>query len=198
MQYFDLVKKGNVLDLGIGEGRNSLPFAMNGFSIDGVDISATALNRCKESFNSRNLPVNLVVGDLRKFIIERNKYTLIIAANVLNFFSGSDIKALLKQIKSGIQDGGSIYLSVFSTLDPKFQAMKESRAKIEENTFYDDEKKLYIHFFAREQLLNCFREFELICCCEGIEYDNEANNPHYHGIIEILVRKKVLSKQKKD
>ncbi|HWR09872.1 class I SAM-dependent methyltransferase, partial [Sporomusa sp.] len=49
LQYFDLVKKGNVLDLGIGEGRNSLPFAMNGFSIDGVDISATALNRCKES-----------------------------------------------------------------------------------------------------------------------------------------------------
>ena len=28
MQYFDLVKMGEVLDLGIGEGRNSLPFLL--------------------------------------------------------------------------------------------------------------------------------------------------------------------------
>lgn len=68
--------------------------------------------------------------------------------------------------------------------------MKESRAEIDKNTFYDAEKKLYIHFFTKEELLSCFHEFELICCCEGIEYDNEENNPHYHGVIEFFVRKK--------
>ena len=92
MQYFDLVKSGDVLDLGIGEGRNSLPFAMSGFYIDGVDISETAINRCKESFSLKHLAVNLTVNDLRRFIIEKNKYTLIIAANVLKFFPKSRYK----------------------------------------------------------------------------------------------------------
>lgn len=72
MQYFDLVKMGDVLDLGIGEGRNSLPFAMSGCSVDGVDISATAINSCKENFAAMNAPVSLTIGDLRQFPIKRD------------------------------------------------------------------------------------------------------------------------------
>lgn len=60
MQYFYFVKKGKMLDLGIGEGRNAIHFSMVGFNIDGVDISETALARCKEnlkdiSYNKRTI-----------------------------------------------------------------------------------------------------------------------------------------------
>jgi 2-polyprenyl-3-methyl-5-hydroxy-6-metoxy-1,4-benzoquinol methylase len=190
MQYFNLVELGDVLDLGIGEGRNSLPFAMNGFYIDGVDISETAINRCKENFNLENLAANLTITDLRHFIIEKNKYTLIIAANVLNFFRKADINELIEKIKLGIRDGGIIYLSAFSTLDPTYKFLKENQREFEENTFYSDQRNSYTYFFTKEELLNYFSDFELISCCEGLEYDNEQNNPHYHGIIEFLVRRK--------
>lgn len=190
MQYSDLVKSGDVLDLGIGEGRNSLPFAMNGFYIDGVDNSETAINRCKENFNLKNLSVHLTVTDLRHFIIEKNKYTLIIAANVLNFFRKEDVDELIEKIKLGIREDGIIYLSGLSILEPTYKFLKENKRGFEENTFYSDERNSYTHFFTKEELVNCFSDFELISCCEGLEYDNEQNNPHYHGIIEFLVRRK--------
>ncbi len=31
-------------------------------------------------------------------------------------------------------------------------------------------------------------DFELISCCEGLKYVNEQNSPHYHGIVDFLVR----------
>ena len=190
LQYFDLIELGDVLDFGIGEGRNSLPFAMNGFNIDGVDISGTAIHRCEENFNSRKLSANLTLSDVRDFAIEKKKYTLITAANVLNFFCQADINELIEKIKLGIREVGVIYFSVFSTLEPTYKFLKENKREFEKNTFYCDEKNVYTHFFTKEELLNYFSDFELISCCEGLEFDNEKDNPHYHGIIEFLVRKK--------
>ena len=81
-------------------------------------------------------------------------------------------------------------MSVFSTVEPTYKFLKENQREFEENTFYSNERNSYTHFFTKEELLNCFSGFELISCCEGLEYDNEQNNPHYHGIIEFLVRRK--------
>ncbi len=66
LQYFELINNGNVLDLGIGEGRNSVPFAINGFYIDGVDTSDTGLSYCKEIFKKYNrMNFNLVNCDIK-------------------------------------------------------------------------------------------------------------------------------------
>lgn len=189
MQYFDLVNLGNVLDLGIGEGRNSLPYTLSGFYIDGVDSSETAINRCKDNFNSKNLSANLTISDIRNFTIEENKYTLIIAAHILNFFQKTEINELINRIKLATREGGIIYISAFSTLEPTYKFMKETKQQIEENTFYDGQSR-YTHFFTQDELLHWFSDFEIICCCEGLEYDNEQSNPHYHGIVEFMVRKK--------
>jgi tellurite methyltransferase len=190
MQYFDLVLKGKVLDLGIGEGRNAMPFIFSGFSIDGVDISDTALNRCKEKFAMENSDINLVSCDLRDYDIKMDNYTLIIVANVLNFFRKSEIDNMIQDIKAGLQKGGLIYLSVFSTLEPKYKTLKLNQKEVEENTFYIEEKDMYTHFFTQEEIKSYFSDFELICLCEGLEYDEGQGNPHYHGGIEFLARKK--------
>lgn len=126
--------------------------------------------------------------DLRQFLISKNQYTLIIAANVLNFFRKSDRNELLEKIKLGVSKGGIIYVSGFSTLEPSYKRFVESKKEFEENTFYNAGQ--YVHFFTKKKLLDCFSEFELISCCEGLEFDDEENNPHYHGIIELLVRRK--------
>ncbi|MFD3157245.1 class I SAM-dependent methyltransferase [Haloimpatiens sp. FM7330] len=190
MQYFDLIEKGSLLDLGIGEGRNVVPFALTGFNIDGVDISETALERCRKNINKDNLIINLTNCDLTKYDVKKNEYTLIIAANVLNFFKKSDIEIIIKKIKDGLKEDGIIYLSVFSTLDPQYNLLKTSKKQIEDNTFYIDERDTYKHFFTKEELNKYFSDFELICCCEGVEYDHSHGEPHYHGGIEFMARKR--------
>jgi len=51
-EYADLVPKGKVLDLGIGEGRNALFFAK------GFDTSQTAVYRCIERAKNSNLKLS--------------------------------------------------------------------------------------------------------------------------------------------
>lgn len=190
MQYFDLIKKGDLLDLGIGEGRNALPFTFSGFNIDGVDISETAIKRCEENLTPKDSTINLISSDLRKYDIKKDNYTIIIAANVLNFFRKSEIDIIIKKIKEGLKEDGLVYLSVFSTLEPRYNSIKTNKKQVEENTFYIDEKDSFAHFFTQEELNKYFSDFELICCCEGLEYDSNHGDPHYHGGIEFMARKK--------
>lgn len=46
--YMSLLPKGEVLDIGIGEGRNALFLASRVFSVVGYDLSKTAVDRCLE------------------------------------------------------------------------------------------------------------------------------------------------------
>jgi len=190
MQYFELIKKGNMLDLGIGEGRNAIPFAFSGFNIDGIDISETAIRRCKENLGDRDAVINLICSNLKEYEVKKDNYTAIIAANVLNFFRKSEIDVIIKRIKEGLKEDGIVYLSVFSTLEPQYNSIKENKKQVEENTFYIDEKDSYAHFFTQEETKKYFEDFELICCCEGLEYDSGHGEPHYHGVIEFMARKK--------
>jgi len=190
MQYFDLIKKGNVLDLGIGEGRNSIPFALSNCNIDGVDTFEPALSRCNEIFKGIDTTINLIKCDLREYDIKSDNYNLIIASSILNFFKKSEIDMIVQKIKQGLKEDGILYLTVFSTLDPKFSLLNLNQEKFEENTFYIEERNSYIHYFTQKERNKYFSDFELICLFEGIEYDTSHGTPHYHGCIDFMARKK--------
>jgi cyclopropane fatty-acyl-phospholipid synthase-like methyltransferase len=193
MQYFELINNGNVLDLGIGEGRNSVPFAANGFNIDGVDTSDTGLSYCKDIFEKyNNVNFNLVNCDIKDYHIINNNYDLIIVANVLNFFKKSDINIIIHKIKEGLKEDGVIYLTVFSTLEPRYKLLNNSQQQVEENTFYIEERDSYIHYFTQNEITEYFSDFEIFCLFEGIEYDISHGTPHYHGGIDFIARKKVI------
>lgn len=187
MKYLDLIKEGNILDLGIGEGRNSLPFAIDGFKIYGADTSEIAVERSRENLNRSDSVITKC--DIREYNIEKNKFTLIIASYILNFFKKSEINLLMDKIKNGIADKGILYISVFSPLEPTYKAIQNKYKEVEEMTFFLEDKNSYAHFFTQTELKNYFNDFEIICCMEGIEYDSGHGEPHYHGFIEFMVRK---------
>ena len=64
-RYMKLIEGKEVLDLGIGQGQNSIFLSNFGFQVTGVDYSKQALEISKE--NCPNL--NLVQDDIRNFNI---------------------------------------------------------------------------------------------------------------------------------
>ena len=60
-RYLNLVPGKEVLDLGIGQGRNSIPLTELGFNITGVDYSTKCLEICKNTCKK----LNLVQSDIR-------------------------------------------------------------------------------------------------------------------------------------
>ena len=78
-----LKKKGTVLDLGVGYGRNALFLAMQGFSVTGVDTSELAIKRFREFSEELGVKVTGIVGDMAKFNFDE-KYDVIVSIASLN------------------------------------------------------------------------------------------------------------------
>ncbi len=189
VDYGSLVPEGNVLDLGMGEGRNSFLFAEMGYEVEGFDISPTAIHRCIERAKDRNLKVKAQVKDLREVNILQGRYSLIIAAWVLNFFKKTETEEIIHKIKNGLKENGFVYISMFSVHDPGYERAKKRLRAVEENTFYSEKKDYFIHYFTEEELLSLFSDFKTVYCAKGIELDIEHGEPHYHGFIKYMGQK---------
>lgn len=190
VEYAHIIPKGHVLDIGIGEGRNALFFAQKGFTVEGVDISKKAVEKCRAWARKTHLHIKVTVGDLRKIKITPNKYSLIIAAWVLNFFKQKEIETTIIKIKQGLHIDGFVYCIAFSPRDPSYKRNKQTLKIIEKNTFYSRKRRSFMHYFTRSEILSLFSDFKVISCMEGIVLDtSHGDKPHYHGIVDYLGKK---------
>lgn len=186
-KYLSLFPKGNVLDLGIGEGQNSIPLSNLGFEVTGVDVSKQALSICQ----SRCPNLHLVENDIRKFSIASSYYELILVRNVLHFLNKKDIADLVLSIQEGIASGGFVYICVFSTDDPSYLTLK-NQSKVQSlghNEFFLPDRDIYRSFFEKEELLSYFSGWKTILLTESYFLDVTPMGSHYHGVIHYLGQK---------
>lgn len=192
-QYLSLVSGKNVLDLGIGQGKNSIFLSDLGFNVTGVDYSSKCLHICK-----LNCPkLELVKGDIRLFDIEKNKYDLILSSCVLHFLHKDDSYKIMQSMKDNISQNALVYLSVFSTQDPKFNEVSSSEYfdVLDNNVFHNKINDSFLSFFTEEEILDIFSGFTTIFVSDRYSLDLEHGKPHYHGVIKYIGRKgKVLNK----
>lgn len=63
-------KELNILDVGCGTGRHAIELTKRGYSVTGVDLSATQIQRAKEKASNEGLEINFIIGDARKLPFE--------------------------------------------------------------------------------------------------------------------------------
>ena len=187
-RYLHLVLGKEVLDLGIGQGMNSIPLAELGFNVTGVDYSTKCLEICKNNCSK----LNLIDSDIRTFNIEKDKYDLIQSRFVLHFFHKQDSYEILKNIRNYIKVGGIVYLYVFSLDDPKFQKYLDSTEfdNLENNIFHHKISDTYVSFFSKNEILDLFKGFETICISDEYRLDsNLCGETTYSGYIKYIGKK---------
>ena len=186
-RYLSLLKGKDVLDLGIGQGRNSIPLSNLGFNVTGVDYSTKCLDICKE--NCSNL--NLIKSDIRNFCIEKDKYDLILSRCVLHFFHKDDSYKIMDSMKNNLKNDGLVYISLFSTDDPKFEKFSnlDNFEILDNNICHNKLDDTYISFFTKKEILNIFSDFETIFISEEYCLEIEADVPHYAGVIKYIGKK---------
>ncbi len=72
-----------VLDLGCGDGRNALPLARAGFTVEAVDTSPSGIERLRRQAADEHLPIEATVGNLESSVAS-GAYDLVIAHGVLH------------------------------------------------------------------------------------------------------------------
>lgn len=186
-RYINLLSGKRVLDLGIGEGKNSVFLADMGFSVTGVDFSLEALKICKKYCSK----IDLVHCDIRNYEIEKDSFDLIMSNFVLHFLHKDDVYAIIKNIKSGLAKNGLVYISVFSINDPSFSVKENSSSfsMIDNNIFYNELNDTYFSFFSKDEVLELFSDFSTVLVSDEYCLDLSHGKPHYHGVIRYIGRK---------
>lgn len=189
-KYAELIpQNGKILDIGVGEGRNALFFAKQGFSVEGIDISDTAIQRCMKLSQEYNLNIDAKVDDITSFEIKPNSYSLIILSNVLNFFPDHDIRSIVEKVKKGLSKNGLVYINVFDDLEPGRVKAIEQYRQLGEHSFYNERLEMFIHYFTKSELEGYFLNYKPISLCQSRSLDMTHGESHYHSTLELLAQK---------
>lgn len=99
---------GRALDLGAGEGRNSLWLARQGWTVTAVDGSSVALDRTRAAATAEGLSVSPVQADIGDFLRRRDTYDLVVIANIHP--SPEERAELLRAAVGAVRPGGHLFL----------------------------------------------------------------------------------------
>lgn len=120
--------KGKVLDLGCGQGRDSIPLARLGFDVTGIDNSKVGIEQMNQIAKNENLKLNGIIADIFEFdnFVE---YDFVLLDSMFHFTKNDRkketefIKRIVSKIEKGcllifcIQDTGKKVKTLKDTID---------------------------------------------------------------------------------
>jgi tellurite methyltransferase len=113
-QNVHLLPKGKALDIAIGEGRNGVYLAMQGFEVVGLDISEKGLAKAHQLAKQNGVKIETRVVDLENHQLEKNAYDVIL----LMYYMQRD---LWPQINDALKPGGMAIIETYNVDHLKHQ-----------------------------------------------------------------------------
>jgi tellurite methyltransferase len=107
--YVSYLHKGKTLDVAMGEGRNSVFLAQQGFQVEGVDCSTKAIEKAKKLAEEKSVSIEAKTQNLDFFLMPLMKYDTILMTYYkpqARFFS---------EILRGLVAGGTFLLEAYVT-----------------------------------------------------------------------------------
>ena len=147
----NLLPKGQVLDVAMGSGANAVYLARMGFEVEGVDISAEAVNTALELARKSGVNLKARLTDLESnYRIRKSSYDVIICFKYLQ-------RSLIQQMKDGLRTGGMVVYETFIVDQARFGKPKNPD-----------------HLLKHNELLDLFRDFRCLRYREGIFESRKA------------------------
>ncbi len=143
----NILVRGKALVLAMGEGRNAVFLAGNGYDVDGCDISEKAVEKTRLFSQESGVALNAFVADLEEYKIPVNTYDLITC-----FYYTQ--RNLIPQIKEGLRKGGMVMIETYSI--DQLEYGKDAPGP-----------KNPAYLLKHNELLDSFRDFRILFYREG-------------------------------
>jgi len=119
MQMADKLKKGDVLSLAEGEGRNAVYLARQGFKVTAVDASRVGLAKAEKLAREFGVSIETVVSDLADYAIQQEAWDSIVS---ISCHVHQDLrKRLHRDVVAGLKQGGTFLLEAYTPRQLEFR-----------------------------------------------------------------------------
>jgi len=166
---------GEVLDLGCGEGRNTLFLLEQGMSVTAVDISANAITKLKSQAVKHGDQLRTEIQDVRAYRFAK-QFDLIIAHGLLHLLPRSDWSRIIRFMKQHTKPLGFNIVAVFTDLLPP----------------PEDLRPFTLGLFREGELKSQYLSWNIVLCSSYILDDEHPGNVrHRHPVNKIVAQKPV-------
>jgi len=174
VNYINLFKENSkVLDLGCGEGRDSIFLSKKKFKLTSVDSSKVGLEKIKKE----NSEINLINSDIITYLNNLNeKFSVIIALNVLQFINVYNIKEVIKNIQNNTEINGINIITSFIA-----ENNKQKENIIQNGRFLFNKNELKQFYSNNWEIIN-YEEFY------G-PWETHGEPLHRHYIVRLIAKK---------
>ena len=144
-------KLKSLLDLGCGNGRDSMYFSKKGLEVTAIDISESGIKALK----ARSQNTRCVQKDIRKINFPKNSFDVIYANLSLHYFDNKTLDEIFDNLYKILRKEGLIFVKCKSVKDSHFGKGK----KIEENVYKEGHVR---HFFTKEYMIEKLKKFNVL------------------------------------
>ena len=164
---FHAKEKRDILELGAGQGRDTLFFAYNGFQVHALDYSYTGLATIQDKALAAGLRQRIAIQhhDARQPLPFQNASLDSCYAHMLfcMALTTPELSFLSKEIRRVLTPGGFCVYTVRNTTDPQYQrGIHRGEEMYEFNGFI-------VHFFSREKIHSLAGGYEIFDITEFAE-----------------------------
>lgn len=152
----ELIRIGSVIDIGAGNGRNSIFLAKNGFKVKAVDNAEVALRLLEKIAGSENLSIETGLIDLNFHIPEVSDFDAIVISFVLHHINNQRALEILNKLKLDSKPGSFHVISTFTS----------------EGDFYKLPKSKTLFYPHPGELKEIYKDWEILF------YDEKVSNAH--------------------
>ena len=140
-----LLPRGKVLDVAMGNGRNAVFLARNGFQVEGVDLSPEAVDAALSAAQKAGVHIAARIADLEAdFAIHEQTYDVVICFHYLH-------RPLIPALKRALRRNGMIVYETYIIDQARFGKPRNPD-----------------HLLRHNELLKFFQEFRCFRYHEGI------------------------------
>jgi len=120
-------KPGLAVDLGMGEGRNAVFLASNGWHVTGVDFSEVAVSKARARAAAAGTSIEAVVADLDHFALGREKWDLI-ALFYMHAWYHESKQNVPRELADALKPGGVLVVEGYAGDKGDFQTNELPRS----------------------------------------------------------------------
>jgi len=179
-----------ILDVGIGQGRNALPLARRGCVVSGIDTSEEAVHQVRTLAQPEDLPLTAQLVDFQEYDPPAS-FDAVLCFGLLQMLPPAQAASLVQRLRQWTRSGGALFLIAWHVDDPGFDTYCRNWERTGLRSFRSSDGEKFRTFLGCGEILQLFRGWKVVHHWEGLgSIHQHGDGPQErHGEVEVVLQR---------